>query len=455
MNPTDAQTAVLIQQTIAAAPGQGATKAQIDIGPDEVQYCDDAGTTITGKVTPGAARNFGFYENVFHYPPPTGLAVNVTHHEEPPHTLQNVEHGQVAQDFTPSGWYSIHLKTGSLPRNQIVNPDGTLRRTMPSLDLNLLTTPDREPGTPVTYQRVSFVAVPTPDNDLPPDGNQVEEIIETAADLFCRHMEELNRGPGYAWTTYAYPIDDDPKFQHRFPQAPATATPEPPVPQKYRQAPIILMPQNPVSTGPVHATSTSVIHAWTANPPYPSTIVEHEENNAPVIALRGATVTELDGASCHIPGPNQDGTDPDTTPRLDRSRMAKVRNITLHVAVLSHDRQRELAVHDLDASIYADADRHHEVLLVTQEAGLSPKAIDAIADLTSFEQPDLYTVTTSFASYHADVLAGQTDPDTATEEILAMTAREMDRFGFAQTGSGPQSVTHGTVTVSYTPPAIP
>lgn len=422
------------------APGRGATKATISVRAGSVTYEDDGGihrSWETGDGTGRATTPLAHY--LMEHNAPDGLELEISvERAGQPDMAPSVTHvptaaeGAVASGETTDGRYLVHLQTGSqLSAMVISNPDGTTRRhhmhpylTMREADLQ---SPERR----VAHRMIRVAATPARTDQEAATAQDVENIVQTAGELLCAHMERINRQGGAAWTDYCKPMDEIPEFYERLPDAPHTGSR---LPHSEGHRELVLLDPRDIRIDALHPADSAIALAWEAQDPKPARhLYETHSRARPTIRVTSVEATETSGAITVYPGPAT-GEERSTLPeeslrnRLGESRADNVARITLHYVISHPDGSEETG--ELDCKAYADYDRENQILLITTDCELTEQELDEALDARETARAYMNRCEDSLAQMRLRQLTGAISVEEVQrgmEEALAEMANELAR----------------------------
>lgn len=440
---------------------EGAKSAQITVNSQHVAYSDDQLNNVTFDIDTSARHELDNVASAIKSYPVPGithihLIVDDGQWTDQPLHLDNVGTGDVGKAKTPNEQYLVHLHlTKHITRNTIINPDGTVSPHRLEVGLTAQVTTTRLPGAQVQHRYYSVTAEPTMMSFNPPDGHTLLEITTTAMELFCDHLDQLNAGPGFAWTNYAVPLRNMPEFAQRLPDPPEVCEPIPSVPKNHHQA-NVLTPANPVILDGPHAAYFCLAHAWMADPPIPSTLVAEEEpitDPFPKLVIQQVNVTELDGSTTILPAPTPIPPSGEITPQYDVTRIANVEDITLLVEM--QQAGKLVQNFQVKSPIYADDDETSKLVLVCRDAGLSADDIAAISDLDAITRSEVGPLADMALRAHSGILSGTADAEQAKQKILDYAVRELARLDLDQHPTGEINAKFGNISITLAASEVP
>lgn len=369
-----------------SAPHRGAKTAKISITEERVDYEDDAGTTRSWdarKVHPKAPFPLAHLMDEFNAPQglELDLVVASPHHpDREPSVTRIPQAGQDAAISGPTddGRYTVHLTLGNVAGPMVItNPDGTTAQHHIHTYLTLRQLDPQSTERLVKHETVRVSAVASwnaPERAGPGDA---DNVMRTACGLLCDLIERINRDGGAAWTDYAKPLEDMPEYWERLPAAPDTGSRLPSGHQGREQ---VVLPADAVRLDAAHPAQDAIARAWEQqDPPPPRHLYQTNAEGAPTLRITEVEVTERPGVTTVYPGPlHHDDpaheSDEALRARLGESRADNVDRITLQYVISYPDGAEETGA--LDCKAYADYDRYHEILLVTNDCGMSAKELD-------------------------------------------------------------------------------
>ena len=453
------------------APGRGATRATISIRAGNVTYEDDSGihqSWDTGESAGRTTTPLAHYLTEYNAPDGLGLEISVERAGQP-EMAPSVTHvptateGAIASGETADGRYLVHLQARNQPsRTAITNPDGTTRRhhTEPYLTMREadLESPERR----VAHRIISVAATPVRTDQEPATAQDVENIVYTAGELLCAHMERINREGGAAWSDYCKPMDEMPEFHERLPAASPTGS-RLPHSEGHREL-VLLAPQD-IRIDALHPADSAIALAWEAQDPRPTRhLYETHSTNRPAMRVTSVEATETSGAITVYPGPAT-GEERSTLPeeslrnRLGETRADNVARITLHYVISHPDGSEETG--ELDCKAYADYDRDNQILLITTDCELTEQELDEALDARETARAYMNRCEESLAQMRLRQLTGAISGEEiqrGMEEALAEMSNELARSTtpFLPVSSRISGAsTDGTVNISIGPALEP
>ena len=318
------------------------------------------------------------------------------------------------QSLTPDGRHLVYLMTGRrYTQTILVGPNGASRGIRYNYDHpSYLETASRKPGTEVTTVHMTAVAVPQPQHDQQhdqhqddqhePDTAELTEIENTALSLAATHItRKAQTSQGYVWPSSS--LRQQLSQQRPTSQPPSQSLPQPLPPEPstseytladqtgQRRTSLALTPDNAIICDYDDVQTDLLIYAVGKHAPRDLTPVRTKDPRVPTIRLIAATVENLDGTTTEYPvhlwnmnrqSGREDGKPTPTGYRLPHSRIGTVRNVHLTMEI----RRKETEQPDIftfRTDVYADQDRQHHLLLVTEDTTVSQEELENIAYLHS------------------------------------------------------------------------
>lgn len=459
MHPVTTAVIEACQRTIARTGPNCAKKAKVVLSNDNITVSDDLGNSQTWDTIPRPEEKDRMLEAIRTYPAPTNVHAHLIVKEkrddgedtgEQLH-LKSIGDNDIKTGFTPNSEYQVHLeKQNYLTKFTVLKPDGTTQWKSVHPCLSMHSTADLKRGTLIEHRYISITAEPSMASK-DPDANTIEQILDTAFGMFCTMIEELNEGPGQAWTEYAYPLEDIQKFSERLPQPPSLAVTIPAVPHGHHETPIIT-PQLAIALNVKYPAANSVAHAWHNFSEAKGTLVENELNpDAFELVLMQTIINEINGSFTIIPGPPTTHSE-EQERRFNSTRLERVKDITFHLTLKRQG--REIAKYEIPSWIYTDYStvedgNDHEVVLVSQDSKLSKNEIKAIVGIHALGQFNPHRVNEAFYEHVVGTLAGINEPQTSAKRILEIAAEQIDLLNLDKIpGKGPIKSTSGNTTIT-------
>ena len=413
------------QRAIHSAAALGATEAEITVGRSVVTYSDNNGRSIRWQSNEEISRlSQGFIGRIHDYPVPKTIRVKVTVSGQERHqtllghsrTLQHIGESDVRTGLTQSGRYRVRLvETVRHETCRIITTDGTLSRRVPRMHLTAMTTASRDPGTPVTRRNYGVVAEPAIRNIGATSAQDIDEVIDAACVLFGQTLGAYETAGGYAWSEYAWPLDEEPRLGIRLPEGPRDR-PEIRIATENEEE--MLMPERALALRIAHPMATAIREAWKLMPAGEWRLVQTQDEKVPGLEMRAVRFTELDGS--------EGGTGVLET--RHRKSMRLVREITIECVI--REAGKEVDTIELDAPIFISVrEGGHQQLLVAAKHG--PQERQGMKMLTGLEESAVAQadyLRTLLADHHAYRLNakpetwGEEDPAERSEMIANLLA---------------------------------
>ena len=459
MHPVTTAVIAACQRTIARTGPNCAKEAKVVLSNDNITVSDDLGNNQTWATIPKPEEKDRMMEAIRSYPAPTNVKVQLIVKEKRDDEedagrktyLRSIGDNDIKTGFTANSEYLVHLeKQNYITTFTVLNPDGTTQWKSVHPCLSMRSTANLKPGTPIEYRYIAITAEPSMASK-DPDANTIEQILDTAFGMFCTMLEDLNEGPGQAWTDYAYPLEDIQKFSERLPQPPSLTVPIPAVPHGHHETPTTT-PQLPIALNVKYPAANSVAHAWHNFSEAKGTLVENELNpDAFELVLIQTIINEINGSFTIIPGPPTTHSK-EHKQRFNSTRLERVKDITFHLTLKRQG--REIAKYEIPSWIYTDYStvengNDHEVVLVSQDSKLSKNEIRAIVGIQTLGQYNPHRVNEAFHEHVVGTLAGINEPQTSAKRILEVAAEQIDLLNLDKIpGKGPIKATSGNTTIA-------
>ena len=403
-----------IQRALVEARRQGATKATITMDhPSKTATLQDnphgeEPCTHTFNINPHQTRRH-FSEtdsNIRDHPAPEGLETTLVSRyfesQEYSKILHSIDHLLLTRGTTPDGRYRISITGRRRNFPVIVGDDGASNILNPFLFLHSIKETDsREPGTPVQTTELGVIIQPLHQGT----GNRLgtEDMVavtKTIAKLTADHIQEREASsPGYVWPNRElreFIFQHDP-LARTMPDAQSVSDYQTPGDQRVRWMTTCLTPKNAVFCDYDSVQSSLLNHAVRNHAPRNVIPVNTSDPNVHTIRLLKAEVENLDGTTTEYPvhlwhmqarSGRYDNHAVPSGKRLPHSRVERVKKVSLTMEIRQHQ-TRETDVFTFDTDVYADQDRKHHLLLVTQDASVSWQTLEDIAYLHSPRYDDL------------------------------------------------------------------
>ena len=461
-----------LQRLIHSAAQRGAGRATIHIMPDRLEYQDDTPfrTTIdTSHIEPDGHYTVAWA--VSRYPVPDHLHVHVVNHQPWGEHAQGKGHTHlphVGDDdatpprTTPSGRYQVRLKTGiGRPMDiMIIDQQGLPVQRADTFGLQTVHAPHGTPGDQLQKCCYRILATPVP-SAYPardPDGNDREEVIDTAHRMFADLVRDAKTPPR---TSMLWPDRPTRDALAQLGLDPGV-NPEPSArlyPTGTWENPRVLMPHGAVWAQLPRTSGPWILRALVKHPEQSRryTLIEDpahaDQANLPVLRLIVVTTVDHNGAITHHPVPEvhpDQGVAMTHQPRLEATVMERVRSITAVLEYREPGKPPDRFEADLDA--YSDADQENHVVLTTPGLEMDQSTFAETSGMRHHRRTGAFTGPMDWGPrYHARRLT-QDSIQTANEEILEDIASALDTIGIRPTDA-PTTVTSpsGTITITIAP----
>ena len=410
--PTAPNAHLQIEKALAEARRQGAVKAVItlDQPSNQVTLQDDRPApqphteTLDVDLSPAGHYIFPLMDHIRSHLLPEGLNATMvsklkrgSEHSE---NLVNLRENIIAQQITPDGRYIVSVTRSRRHSITVAAQDGTSAAVPFYQTIHTLNqTEDQKPGTPVMATRLSIIAdAQHLDQDAAVPPRHLADVTATAAKLIADHIENTATSGGYAWPNSelrAFISLNDP-LGRTMPQAPSVSEYQMPGEQGQPRLSYGLTPQNAVFCDYDSVQSTMLLRAVKEHAPRNVTPVNTQDTSVPAMRLLHADVENLDGSTTRytaLPWDMQtrsgryDNRPVPAGQRLPHNRVERVSKIQLTMEI-HHSLTADSDIFTFDTDVYADQDRHHHLLLVTQDSTVSRKTLERIPYLHSPRSDD-------------------------------------------------------------------
>ena len=410
--PTGPNTHLRIEKALAEGRRQGAVKAIVTLDQlsNQVTLQDDRPApephTETFGVDLSSARHYIFplMDHIRSHILPEGLNVTLTSNfkrsGEYSENLVNLRENIIARQATPDGRYVVSVAQSRRHSIAVAAQDGTSAAVPFYQTLHTLNrTEDQEPGAPVKATRLSIIAdAQQPDQDATIPPAHLADVTATAAKLIADHIENTAASGGYVWPNSdlrAFISLNDPHGR-TMPEPPSVSEYQMPGEQGQSKLSYGLTPRNAVFCDYDSVQSTMLLRAVKEHAPRDVTPVNTQDTSVSTMRLLHADVENLDGSTTRytaLPWDMQtrsgryDNQPVPAGERLPHNRVERVSKIQLTMEI-HHSPTADSDIFTFDTDVYADQDRHHHLLLVTQDSTVSRETLEHIAYLHSPRSDD-------------------------------------------------------------------
>ena len=405
-----------IQRALAEARREGATKATITLDrPSKTATLEDNrngqelhSRTFSINTHPATVSFSQLANEIREHPAPEGLETNlVSKHfkeQEYSQTLHSIDHLLLARGTTPDGRYRVSITGRRRNFPAFVGADGASSTLNFYFMLQTIKeTKSREPGSPVTMTDLGIVIEalhPREGNHL--DTEDLAVVTRAIAKLTADCIQEKEASSnGCVWPNNAlreYISQHDPLKR--------TMSPAPSVSEHHtfdekgaRSMTTCITPTNAVFCDYDSVQTSLLTYAVQKHAPRDVIPVYTVDPDVPTIRLLKAEVENMDGTVNEYPvhlwnmqyrSGRYDNQAVPGGERIPHSRVERVKRISLTMEIRRRDDDQP-DVFSFETDVYADQDRKHHLLLVTENATLSMETLDDIAYLHSprYNDPDV------------------------------------------------------------------
>ena len=414
-----------IQRELKRARDAGATQARLTFHPGSQEAILEhnqpgpgpKSRTFRTRTHPAQDNSWETDQKMQHHLAPQGLELSIinqypngrSHTRRVPSVLED----NIGLTSTPDGNFLVYITRA--PRYHditVVKPDGTTHgHHTPSHEYRMgyQHTANREPGTPVQKETLAAVAVdirnPGDPSQPPehPSPAQLSTIFDLALRMAAGHIHQHpDAREGYAWPDpdlrrMTDQLRREDPGVHPLPEAPSTSACRVQKPDGATNTITMLTPSDAVAYDFSHVQGAFLDRLLRNFAPRPITPVTSPDQTIPVVRLTRARVTDRDGTAHEYPldqrTPEQvrdafTGRPNPSGDRIPNSRVDRVQDILLTLEITHPDGTptETLSVH---SDVYADQDRNHHILLVTQDSEITPDQLASVAFLHNPPDQDL------------------------------------------------------------------